>query len=220
MNLPPSSETELKQRAQALAGLTIGEVSSLVGETCPQLLKYAKGWLGQLIEKALGAQACNLDQPDFFNLGIELKTLPINAQGLPQESTYICHASIPTFERDFTNSRVWRKMAKMLWVPIESNKEKAVKDLRIGTPLLWSPADEIKAQLQEDWEELTELMILGHYEALSAHKGKYLQLRPKAANAKTFIQVFNHEGEQISLVPKGFYLRTLLTKRIIAENYV
>jgi DNA mismatch repair protein MutH len=220
MYLPPNSEIELKQRAQSIAGLTLGEVSALVGESCPSILKYAKGWTGQLIEKALGAQSFNLDQPDFFNLGIELKTLPINAQGLPQESTYICHASIPAIERDFANSRVWRKMAKMLWVPIESNKEKPISALRIGSPILWSPEGEIKAQLQEDWEELTELMILGHYEALSAHKGKYLQLRPKAANAKTFIQVFNHEGEQISLVPKGFYLRTLLTKKIITANYV
>jgi len=182
-------------------------------------LHRAKGWIGQLIEKALGASANNLDQPDFNHLGIELKTLPLGALGQPSESTFVCVASIPNMDPDFEHSRVWRKMAKILWVPIENDPDIAVGSRRVGTPLLWSPSTPIKAQLQQDWEELIELITLGHFDALSAHKGQYLQIRPKAANAKTFIQVMDQDGRMIATVPKGFYLRPCFTQLIIQEHF-
>ncbi|MFI4938059.1 MAG: DNA mismatch repair endonuclease MutH [Candidatus Berkiellales bacterium] len=217
--LPPTSVEELLARANALAGKTLGELAATWGEESPATLLHAKGWIGQLIEKALGASAFNLDEPDFIHLGIELKTLPITPQGQPSESTYICTASIPNTDREFKQSRVWRKMAKILWIPIESSPESAIASRLIGTALLWSPSPTITKTLQQDWEELTELITLGRYEELSAHKGKYLQIRPKAANAKTFIRVVDHHGETISTVPKGFYVRPMLTQHIIQEYY-
>ncbi len=218
--LPPTTVDELLKRANTLAGKTLGELAKEGQDHVPLSLLHAKGWIGQLIERTLGANAANLDQPDFIHLGIELKTLPVTTQGHPCESTYICTASIPPIDSDWEHSRVWRKMAKILWVPIESNSEKPLLAQQIGTPILWSPPPEIAAQLRQDWEELTELLTLGHFEDLSAHKGKYLQIRPKAANAKTFIQVIDHQGNTISTVPKGFYLRPLLTKQIVLDYYV
>ena len=217
--LPPRNLSELLARADLLAGKTLSEIAKGWGEQVPVSLVHAKGWIGQLIEKTLGANALNLDQPDFIDLGIELKTLPVTSQGLPCESTYICAATIPCVDPSWEQSRVWRKMAKILWVPVESNSEKPLLAQRIGTPILWSPTPDIAKQLQQDWEELTELMTLGHFEELSAHKGKYLQIRPKAANAKTFIQVIDHLGHNISIVPKGFYLRPLLTRQIVQAHY-
>lgn len=217
---PPTTESELLFRANGIAGKTLGELALLWGEEVPTTLLRAKGWIGQLIEKALGANAMNLDQPDFINLGIELKTLPINPKRIPSESTYICTAPIPATDPDWESSRVWRKMAKILWVPIESTQSKPLLAQRIGTPILWSPPTEIYQTLKRDWEELMELITLGHFEDLSAHKGKYLQIRPKAANAKTFIKVINHVGQAISIVPKGFYIRATLTKQIIDEHYL
>ncbi len=217
---PPTSTKELLARSQQVAGLTLGEVATNLGETVPCSLLRAKGWIGQLIEKALGANAVNLDQPDFIDLGIELKTIPINGDGNPSESTYICTAQIPHQEACWEQSRVWRKMNKMLWVPIEQAPHKPLSQCRIGTPLLWYLPPAIEAQLKQDWEELTELIQLGHYEDLNAYKGKYLQIRPKAANSKTFIQVIDHLGQTISTVPKGFYIRTLLTREILQTHYV
>ena len=217
--LPPISEKELEQRAMALAGQTLGDVAWQWGENTPKDLHRAKGWMGQLIEKALGANAGNLDQPDFIHLGIELKTLPINAQGLPNESTYICTAPIPNRDPTFDQSRVWRKMARILWVPIESSMDKPIAQRRISTPILWSPTPLIRSQLQKDWEELTEKMNVGKVDRLSAHLGEYLQIRPKAANSKTFVQIMNNEGQMISIVPKGFYVRTTLTQQILQEHY-
>jgi DNA mismatch repair protein MutH len=217
--LPPTSEAELLNRAYTLAGKTLGDIAKLNQKHVPLSLIHAKGWIGQLIEKTLGANGSNLDQPDFINLGIELKTLPVTNQGFPCESTFICAASIPCMESKWEDSRVWRKMAKILWVPIESNSEIPLMAQRIGTPILWSPSQKIELQLKQDWEELTELMTLGKFDELSALKGQYLQIRPKAANAKTFIQVIDNQGQQISIVPKGFYIRTLLTRQILEHHY-
>jgi DNA mismatch repair protein MutH len=217
--LPPQSVSELLERAFTFAGMTLGELAQLKGLSVPTNLTYAKGWAGQLIEKCLGANAANLDQPDFINLGIELKTLPVTLDGKISESTYICHASIPNIDVAWESSRVFRKMAKILWFPIESCSTKPLSSLKIGTPLLWSPSLTVAKQLQEDWEELTELISLGDFDNLSAHKGVYLQLRPKAANAKTFIKVVNKDGQTISIVPKGFYLRSKLTEQILKQHY-
>lgn len=216
---PPLTQEELLHRCYQIAGKTLGMLAQEMGQQTPSSLVYAKGWIGQLIEKTLGANAVNLDQPDFIDLGIELKTLPINAQGVPCESTYICTASIPNQDTHFEQSRVFRKMAKMLWIPVEDTQNKPIADARIGTAILWSPPTAIKNQLRQDWEEITELITLGHFENLSAHIGEYLQIRPKAANAKTFIQVIDHQGKQINIVPKGFYVRTKLTRQIVQEHY-
>ena len=50
----------------------------------------AKGLAGTLIERALGASAGSTAEPDFPALGIELKTIPIDAAGRICESTFVC----------------------------------------------------------------------------------------------------------------------------------
>lgn len=218
--LPPSSEKELMDRAYSLAGKTLHDLSVEWKQTLPDSLIHAKGWIGQLLEKALGATASNLDQPDFLDLGIELKTLPIHPNGQPVESTFVCSVAIPSARENWLESRVYRKLARVLWIPIEVLSDRSLPTRRVGMPFLWSPSPLISKQLQQDWEELMEMIELGQFENLDAHKGEYLQIRPKAPNSKTFIKVISHLGEILSIVPKGFYLRTQFTKSIISSHYL
>lgn len=218
--LPPVSERELMDRAHSLAGKTLTELSSEWNQTLPDSLHHAKGWIGQLLEKILGATASNLDQPDFIDLGIELKTLPVYSNGQPAESTFVCSVPIPSPKEHWLESRVYRKLARVLWIPIEVLSDRSLPLRRVGMPVLWSPSPLIAEKLHQDWEELMEMMALGQFENLDAHKGQYLQIRPKAPNSKTFIKVISHSGETLSIVPKGFYLRTELTKHIISEHYL
>ena len=60
----------------------------------PPDLRRDKGWVGQLIEVALGAKAGSKAEQDFAHLGIELKTIPINAQGDPLETTFVSLAPL------------------------------------------------------------------------------------------------------------------------------
>lgn len=216
---PPESKDQLLQRAFQLSGMTLGQLANKLNQPTPETLLHAKGWVGQLLEKSLGATAGNLDLPDFPNLGIELKTLPINHQLLPQESTYLCRISLPINENDFYQSRVWRKCQRILWIPIQAAPAIPIVNRQIGTPLLWRPSAEIEAILKQDWHELNEMMRLGQFENLSARLGTYLHVRPKAANSKDLIHVLNEEGTTIPIVPKGFYLRSCLTQHILSTNF-
>jgi len=215
---PPASITELLARAYALADCTFQELAHILGYKIKGDSIHTKGSLGQLLELALGAESKSLPQPDFPHLGIELKTIPVSAHGLPQESTYICTVPIPNPEREWRESRVYKKMAHILWIPYLDTP--LIHDRRIGTPFLWSMCPTIEAVLKQDWEELTEYIHLGQVERLSAHLGTYLQIRPKAADASnSLIPVLNHDGDTQLIVPKGFYLRSCVTK-LILENYI
>jgi DNA mismatch repair protein MutH len=86
---PPQTEAELWQRAAAIADQTLGDLANAVAMTVPNDFRREKGFIGQLLERILGASAGNLSKPDFTHLGIELKTLPLNANGQPKESTYV-----------------------------------------------------------------------------------------------------------------------------------
>lgn len=216
----PLTTDALMDRAYSLAGKTIGEIALQLHKPIPSDLTRAKGFIGQLLELALGANAEQLDQPDFLELSIELKTLPIDNHGKPRESTFICSATLPNTETEFFSSRVWRKMARILWIPILTQPQQPLAQRRLATPLLWSPNEQLTLALKQDWEELITMLTLGQFGSLGAHHGQYLQIRPKAANSKTFIQVIDQHGDRISTVPKGFYARTQLTQAIINEFYV
>ena len=87
---PPRDEAELLARAEQLAGRTLGQLAGDLGAEVPPDLRHAKGWVGQLIERALGATAGSRAEPDFQHLGVELKTLPVDRRGRPLETTFVC----------------------------------------------------------------------------------------------------------------------------------
>lgn len=214
-----TKESQLLKRAQSLAGLTIQSLADAYKQSVPHNLLNSKGWVGQLLEIALGAEAGNAAKPDFPDLGIELKTIPVNATGQPIESTYVCTAPLGGFEAQWRESRVYAKIARVLWVPIQADLSIALPDRRIGQAFLWSPDPATEAILQKDWEELTELLSIGEYASLSAQLGTYLQLRPKAANASVQAQPVDGEGHSVRVVPKGFYLRPSFTRQILAAYF-
>jgi DNA mismatch repair protein MutH len=218
---PPKSEAELLQRCHQISGRTFFELAMAYHQTVPTSLNQAKGFMGQLIEQILGASAGNQPEPDFPNLGIELKTLPINADGRPRESTYVCTAPLGLNAQieQWENSRVRKKLARVLWLPIIADPNIDLSERRIGSALLWSPNAHTLTTLQQDWEELTQMLHLGQVANLSAKIGTYLQIRPKAAHSRILYPSVNEHGEEILMNPKGFYLRTSLTQKILQEHY-
>jgi DNA mismatch repair protein MutH len=168
-----------------------------------------------LLEHALGATAASRPEPDFAQLGIELKTLPLNAQWQPKESTFVCTAKLPG-EANWHESNVYQKLKKVLWIPVEADPNLALSQRRIGKPILWQPTAAQEKILQQDWEELMEMLTLGAYQQLTAKIGTYLQLRPKAANSRVLRAMLNTDSEPLLIVPRGFYLRTCFTKQILA----
>jgi DNA mismatch repair protein MutH len=216
----PASEAELLERARSLSGKTLGAIAAELGVAVPRELLRAKGWAGQLLERVLGASAASRAEPDFERLGIELKSLPVDRRGRPRESTFVCTIALSEIgEVEWERSRVWRKLRRVLWLPIEAERELLPGERRVGEPLLWSPSAEEEAELRFDWEELAGLIGRGEVETITGHLGKWLQVRPKAANASARRRALDADGAGFATLPRGFYLRAAFTARLLATHY-
>jgi len=217
---PPRTEVELLERARGLSGATLGELARRAGAEAPLDLRRAKGFTGQLVEQLLGATAASRAEPDFPGLGVELKTLPVGRRGRPAESTFVATVDLGEMGRvEWATCRVRAKLSRVLWVPVEGDRVLSVPARRVGEPLLWSPDPDQEAQLRADWEELAGEIGRGGIESLSAHRGLVLQVRPKAANARSRRQGTDEEGLPFATLPRGFYLRASFTAEILRRNY-
>jgi len=209
------------ERATALAGLSAGELARLVGRHLPDNNLRTKGHIGELVEKALGATAGNLDLPDFLELGVELKTIPLDRAGRVRESTYVCALDLGRVDREeWETSRVWRKLRRVLWMPVEHAAAGPPAARRLGTALLWSPSPQQKALIRGDWMDLMGRIAVGGIEEISAHLGQVLQLRPKARDGSVRVEGRGPEGEVLQAVPRGFYLRARFTEQILWDSSV
>lgn len=216
----PASEAELLERARAIAGSTVAELAASLRLPVPHDLRRAKGWVGQLVETALGANAGGAPGPDFPGLGIELKTIPLTPDGRPRESTWVCIAPLEDVTGlAWEDSLVRAKLARVLWVPVVGEEGEDFRARRFGSPLVWSPSPEEEATLRTDWEEFMEEIALGRAGALTARRGTALQLRPKAANARERIWTTDEDGERVQVNPRGFYLRTGFTGALLARSF-
>ncbi|WP_341489069.1 DNA mismatch repair endonuclease MutH [Photobacterium damselae subsp. damselae] len=221
MRPTPLSENELLQRAQELAGLTLGELAHQAGIAVPPDLRRDKGWVGQLLEWHLGASAGSKPVPDFAELGIELKTIPIGYSGKPLETTFVCVAPLIGVQGlSWQQSHIRHKLARVLWIPVEGERDLPLADRHVGSPLIWSPSAQEEAQLQQDWEELMDMIVLGQVEQITARHGEVLQLRPKAANSKALTEAYGANGQPIKTLPRGFYLKTNFTAAILERYFI
>lgn len=212
----PQTLEQLLAQAQSIAGLTFGELADELHIPVPIDLKRDKGWVGMLLERALGATAGSKAEQDFSHLGVELKTLPINAEGYPLETTFVSLAPlVQNSGVKWENSHVRHKLSCVLWMPIEGSRHIPLRERHIGAPIFWKPTAEQERQLKQDWEELMDLIVLGKLEQITARIGEVMQLRPKGANSRSVTKGIGKNGEIIDTLPLGFYLRKEFTAQIL-----
>lgn len=212
----PQTLEQLLSQAQSIAGLTFGELADELHIPVPIDLKRDKGWVGMLLERALGATAGSKAEQDFSHLGVELKTLPINAEGYPLETTFVSLAPlVQNSGVKWENSHVRHKLSCVLWMPIEGSRHIPLRERHIGAPILWKPTTEQERQLKQDWEELMDLIVLGKLDQITARIGEVMQLRPKGANSRAVTKGIGKNGEIIDTLPLGFYLRKEFTAQIL-----
>ncbi|AYO33832.1 DNA mismatch repair endonuclease MutH [Haemophilus influenzae] len=212
----PQTLEQLLSQAQSIAGLTFGELADELHIPVPIDLKRDKGWVGMLLERALGATAGSKAEQDFSHLGVELKTLPINAEGYPLETTFVSLAPlVQNSGVKWENSHVRHKLSCVLWMPIEGSRHIPLRERHIGAPIFWKPTAEQERQLKQDWEELMDLIVLGKLDQITALIGEVMQLRPKGANSRAVTKGIGKNGEIIDTLPLGFYLRKEFTAQIL-----
>ena len=210
------TEAELVSRCRTIEGLTFLQLASLLGVTIPVNPVQRKGWAGQAIEHALGTTAGNQSLPDFHELGIELKTIPVNHLGKPAESTFITTIPLLTVhQQTWETSQCFAKLKRVLWVPVEGDSAIDFQSRRIGAGIIWSPSGAEEQVLAQDWSELTFMIGTGKLSEIDSTMGEYLQVRPKAATAKSLCYGLDDEGNKIQTLPRGFYLRSRFTLGIV-----
>jgi DNA mismatch repair protein MutH len=197
----------------------LGELATQYQLAIPKNLTKEKGWAGLLLEHVLGASAGSRPEPDFPHLGIELKTLPINRHGKPLETTFVCVAPLTNLVGvTWQNCHLKHKLSRVLWIPIIAEREIPVRERIIASPFIWSPNVDEEQLLAQDWQELTDMIVLGKVEQITGKYGQVLQLRPKAANSQAKTHAFDHQGKPFKTLPRGFYLKTAFTHALLQKH--
>ncbi len=220
---PPRSPEDLGTlvaRARRVAGRSVAELARASGYRVPAQLSRHKGFVGQLLEVVLGADAGSESRPDFTRLGVELKTLPIRADGTPTQSTFVCKAQIDGSEPfEFQSTSLWHKLACVLFVPVEGDPAIALGARRFGMPFLWRPDGGDIARLEADWRAIAGRIRAGELEQVTGHDGEVLQLRPKGLDGRERVMGIGAEGWLVPMPPRGWYLRPAFTASLIARAF-
>lgn len=209
----------LLERARRLGGLRIAELARRLGLETPADQRRHKGFVGRLVERALGVDASHRAGPDLPALGVEIKTLPVNAHGVPTESTFVCRVHLAEAQQaEWETSALRHKLGCVLWLPVEAERRIPLAERRLGSALLWSPSEAQWDGLRADWVELMGRLGHGDLESLSGHVGQWLQVRPKAAHAGVRTRGLDADAAPVRMPPRGFYLRSRFTRALLVHR--
>ncbi|HXT97177.1 MAG TPA: MutH/Sau3AI family endonuclease [Polyangia bacterium] len=211
----------LLAHARALVGVELSELADTLGLPVPVGNVRTKGWSGQVIEQELGAAVGGARGPDFAELGVELKTVPVDEDLVPLESTAVCQIDpVAIAAESWDTSYAREKLASVLFVALAvPPAARSVGDRRVAAVRLWSPdADEARA-LREDFE----LLVRGYYRQgraaeITGHLGTVLQVRPKGRDADDLRDGYDAAGRPTRIGKQGFYLRPAFVARILRSS--
>lgn len=140
-------------------------------------IKKNKGFIGQIVEKFFFIKNNNRQEVDIENLGIEIKTVPLNKYFLPKEKTYICNININDFKFEWKNSNLYKKLNTILWVPYQGCCKIPLYDKIIFIPFIYkiSPLEEKK--IKREWIEIVENHI--YNKQINITSLEYLEIKIK-----------------------------------------
>lgn len=218
---PPRTIDELLSRAEALSGRLLADVAADFGFFVGNDAVRTKGKFGGVLEGALGAHGGAGKVHDFPDLGVELKSIPVDARGKPKESTYVCTFSVADAEHEeWETSWVKQKLSCVLFVPLQVGEGDGAEARTVRSPILWRPTREQEAILHADFDDIVGMVGMGGIEELTAHEGRWLQVRPKARDGTKSAVAYGEDGDRIATVPRGFYLRTKFTEAILKSPHL
>jgi len=202
--------------ARALVGVSLADLADGMGLPVPVGAVRTKGWPGQIIERELGAGEGR--GPDFAALGVELKTVPVDPDLTPRESTAVCQIDpIAISGESWETSYVRHKLARVLWVALAVPPDgRDVGDRRVAAVRLWAPAPAEELVLRADFELFVRgFFRVGRGGEITGHQGVALQVRPKGRNAADLRSAYGPDGAPVRIGKSGFYLRPSFVGPII-----
>jgi DNA mismatch repair protein MutH len=203
----------LLAHARALVGVELSELADQMGLPVPAGVAgsdRSKGWAGQIIERELGVETRGASGPDFAGLGVELKTVPVDRDLKPLESTAVCQIDpVAIAGESWQTSTARAKLDQVLFVALEvPPRASSVGQRRVSAVCLWSPTVAQESLLRGDFELFVrEYFRRGRVSAITGHLGVVLQVRPKGRNAADVRDGYDETGQPTRVGKCGFYLR-------------
>ncbi len=214
----PHDFDELISRLNSIVGKSVETLANEYLQKLPVSPLHGKGFVGELMEMCLGATAKNKSIPDFPELGLELKTLPVDSTFKPLESTFITYAPLDNIRfLTFEKSSLYAKISRMLFVIVLASREMTYAERKIMGYFFYTPSKDEFTKIKNDYEEIYEQITMGNIEHITAKFGSIVQLRPKCANGQNLTACIGPDGKNILTRPRGFYLRRTFTEQLVAR---
>lgn len=214
----PLSQEQLSSRLDLLVGRSIGELCALAKIEAPKNNIAAKGFAGHILELFLGAHAHNQSLPDFVNLGIELKSLPVSSNFKVQTPTFVSMATLSSSSFiPFEHSSLYHKVNKLLFVLLHAPKGMPIGKRRILGYFFYTPDKPTLEAMAADYNEFCELIFAARAREINASVGNILQILPKAAHGQVYTPIRDHQGNKAYIAPKAYYLRPSFTNTLLEQ---
>lgn len=184
-----NSEKQLIEKAREAVGKSFNEI-----DQHDRLGKGQKGGFGHIIEEShFGYEINSNAEPDFKDLGIELKVTPFrkNKNGTLSAKERLVLNIINYMEEvhtEFETSSFWKKNRKLLLMFYEWKQEIERGDFRIIETTLYDYPEEDLIIIKKDWEYIVGKIRAGEAHLLSEGDTQYLGACTKGVNKSTVRQ--------------------------------
>ncbi len=199
------SEDELMDYAKKLEGLRFSEISSLIGKLDENHRKHTKGVAAKVIETDYFDIPTNSsEEPDFENLGIELKVSPlrhIESLGLYTSKErnvlkMVDYNEIANNE-EWVQTKVKKKLNRILFVLYVHEKSLNAWDWKVAKVFIWSPSNQQNKLIQKDYQIMRQKVLEGNvlregdhtfFATCPKHRGGYLKHEPLQSPRSTLAE--------------------------------
>lgn len=173
-------ESALAERFAPFVGQTLGRSAEQLGVA----ISPGKGFVGDVVRRALGAKTAKARIKEFEEMGIDVKATRVSPSGRPYESM-----SFPAFRYADLLEETWedsdllsRLEGGLLICPvIGERKEAPPENCVFGQPILWKPTYEELEVAHHEWEMYRTEIRNGQADSLTpGSKTKMLHVRPHA----------------------------------------
>lgn len=212
------SASSIVEFAQKLKNKTLRETC---GEEIEQHGYSGKGNFGQILEKYyFGYEPNSVAEPDFIEVGIELKSSPLktlkNGEYRSKERLVLNIINyLEVYKEEFEKSTFWKKNAHLLLVFYLHDKDLSLLDYIIKLVDLWEYPEEDLKVIRRDWEYINQKIREGKAHELSEGDTFYLGACTKGSTAlKSFRdQPFSSEkAKQRAYSLKQGYVNHIIAK--------
>lgn len=178
---------ELVNVSRWLEGKTLHDIESSIKDEDRKSRVKTKGDVGYVVEHGFyGIEKNSNPGPDIPYFGVEIKTVPlkwINNKSLltvkEPLSLNIINYEEESKNKKLTDSYLYKKNHKVLFVLYIHDKDKKRSDYMIKYVFLWKMDKRVISELEEDYQKILGKIMEGKAHEIHQKDNKYLTLCPK-----------------------------------------